>query len=217
MRHQVGIVGIVALCASACTPGGQTGEEPSICQIDSINEVEFTEQTELGFSAQELVSEAGDPHPLSIVYASGDEAEGSLGATYAGGTARVLHQSWGSGSGGLESSLDTCQNVLEVAIQLNFTTSDGKFLETVPATLVAADLNSIDTSVELNINQLQGSYTITELDPSDYDSIAMFLESNISNRQGELWLQAAKDGDGSGDDGVVSVERFDIASWSTAP
>ncbi|MSQ03106.1 MAG: hypothetical protein EXR71_14660 [Myxococcales bacterium] len=68
---------------------------------------------------------------------------------------------------------------------------------------------------ELDLDALSGTYTVTEVDPADFDAVRALVSLEIGplGAAGEISGQAEDSGDPADPDSTASATAFDIASF----
>ena len=96
-----------------------------------------------------------------------------------------------------------CPDYLELPVSISFSTDDGAFDETVTGSIMAMDLSSLWATAELDWTALSGSYTFTEIDPTEWDSVSLSISAGWAggDSSGQVDMSASRTvsgGSGSG-------------------
>lgn len=209
-------------CVDDAGSGPQSGQiggvygEGGICD-DQKEPVGVTDVTPLGFSASDVISSISGERTAPLTWAKG----GSTTATVLVGTptaARFVESTRkeGSPSGGPEPGFAVeCSDRLEIDVPLSFSTADGAFAETLEVTLRAERVDAASFYHELDLSALEGSYQVTEVDPSAYKQVRVYLSGTIDSSAvtGEISGTAESYPSGSGPDATVSASLFEVAAF----
>lgn len=199
----------------ACDAGGQSGEENVAwgCEVVSETPIAADEVTPDGLTAQDaaaLVTPFSGPltwveHPATTL---------DLTPTVDVGSARFVDYELPEVGEGPEPALE-CVDTIEMDADLAFVTADGLLDELWSIVLVARDASTTDADAEIDPAALAGTYTVTEVDPADYDVVRMFVNPVWTSTavSGRLTGQAETTGDASDPDSTASATFFDIAIW----
>jgi hypothetical protein len=186
---------------------------PNCPQPSAPRSLAWSERSPLGFSADEVLA------------ALGAQFEGRL--TYADGTTTALTVGLERGSGDVEYRESPFQDAgLEpmgepicfygvlLPATLSLTTNDGAFAETWPALIVADSATAAFGGVSpVILDTLMGSYTVSELDPAQYDDVWVQLSITFKANlwSGHLSMFATKAL--YGPDGPSRVDGSDIGTF----
>lgn len=189
------------------------------------------EETRTPLAADEATPEG--TLPSALIAAVGGERATTLAYDATGATtALTLAVTWTDGAivwvdgtaawvgdepedSGAPDDAPDCEDRLEVAVTLAFTTADGAFAEALDAVLVgtAAEVGRIDLRVPWE--DLAGAYVPTELDPAEWDevSLAWAVNQSADATGGEIALSANRTGEL--EDGTAYDEGYeeDMARW----
>jgi hypothetical protein len=217
-------------CGSAPSPGddpigadvqgGQTGEESVACRAVAREELTPGESSPLGFSAEQLLADTGGEHQLPLRWADGTASALVLGLQLAGAAVEFVQREYREDASGRESALGVpeiaieCNDVLEVPLVLRFVSADAALDERWSVALRAESLASAGVFLELDLDALGGSYRVTEIDPSAFDDVRVFLSLDWRDGMwtGSLSGQAATTA-GTGNEASVSAQFFGIATF----
>jgi hypothetical protein len=207
-----GIIGSMTGCGEPQS-GGQIGGETTGCVVVAASELDRTDPSPLGFSAADVLALVGGAQSVSLAWEKGGTADLTTSLEYSGGAVRYLDREWKDDGSGAEIGSDDCGDAVEIASTLGFTTSDGAFAESWPvhALGLAPDMASIATPID--VNALRGSYEITEIDPSSFDEVMVYLDLELTTAaaRGEMTGQAARCE--ASLDGSCMAEGFGIATF----
>lgn len=192
------------------TPGGQFGEEEtSGCEVVDEVVLSVDEVSDLGFSPQDVLDLAEGAHSAALSWADGGSATLSLTVTD-GGTYTYRSYQYVS-TDGMEMAMD-CPADLVIDVTLAVSTDDGVLAESFDGTLVAVDGLLVSSWVDLE--GLSGTFDPEDYATETYDEVwadlsVSYEEAGVS---GEIWGYG-ESSSGSGPDDVVSMTRFEIASF----
>jgi hypothetical protein len=195
--------------------GGQTGEEGSGCKAERTTRLAWSERSALGFSADELLGALGDEQDTRLTYEDGTSTTLSLALARGDeGAVEYQERAFVSDGSGAEIAPEQCPDVVSVPVALTFSTGDQAFAEDWSLTLLAESTTSASARVEIDLEALRGNFTVTQVDPAEFDEVLAYLALTLSNdgwsgRVDGVGVQS----DGSGPDDTVSATPFDIASF----
>lgn len=197
-------------------PGGQTGEETLGCRAVESDMLAWSEQSALGFSADTLLNALGSESDARLTWSRGGSTSLTLGIERASGSVEFQSREFVSGSGA-EPAAETavvCEDVVAIPVTLSFGTSDGTFAESWPLTLLAESATRVSASVRVDPSDLRGTFSVTEVDPSQYDEVLLFVDLTFDDDAwtGSISGQANTAGTSDPDD-VASSHPFAIASF----
>jgi hypothetical protein len=195
--------------------GGQTGEEGSGCKAERTTRLAWSERSALGFSADDLLGALGDERDTRLTYEDGSST--TLSMTLArddGGAVQYQDRAFVSDGSGAEIAPEQCPDVVSVPVALTFSTGDQAFAEEWSLALLAESTTSASAQVEIDLETLRGNFTVTQVDPAQFDDVIAYLaitlaEDAWSGRLDGAGVQTS----GSGPDSAVSATAFDIASF----
>ncbi|XYI02744.1 hypothetical protein ACMHYB_24535 [Sorangium sp. So ce1128] len=176
----------------------------------------------LGFSARDVLSALSGERSAPLTWAKG----GSTTATLSLGelvSARFVRSQVaegggpeGSGPGATEPAIAVdCADHLQIDVPLAFSTEDGAFDESFAVTLRAAQVDAAGFLHKIDLEALQGSYEVTEVDPADFKEVIVYLSGTLSSSavHGTISGSAESHPVGSGPDGSVSAQPFNVAEF----
>jgi hypothetical protein len=208
------VLGLAACQLGPAGDGGQQGEETSGCGVVASDVLEPGEDSVLGFGGDAISALAAGSHSGTLTWASGSTTGvtvdvGDLGEI------RFEDMAWIDDNGSGIEPADDCPDQVAVDATIGLTTEDGAFAESFALPLTASTADEAGFWTELTLDALGGSYTVTEVDPADYDGVAAFVGGTFdeSGSHGTIDGQATLDGDASDPEGVASAENFAIATW----
>lgn len=198
--------------------GGQTGEENGGCQPVEREQLAWSERSTLGFSADELLTALGGEEAARLAWSGG------------GGTALALRierdtssnvelqtRDVVSNGSGAEPAIElaiTCNDVVAIPVTLSFATADGAFAERWPVTLLAESRDRVTAAVEVDVADLEGTFTVTEVDPSHFDRVHVIAELTYADAEWTGTLAGRGVSATSSDpDGATSADVFAIATF----
>ncbi|WP_437971279.1 hypothetical protein WMF04_19150 [Sorangium sp. So ce260] len=171
----------------------------------------------LGFSAREALSAVSGERSAPLTWAKG----GSTTVTVSVGelaAARFVRSTVASGGpGGAEPALAAgdCADHLQIDVPLAFSTEDGAFDESFAVTLRIRQVGDVSFYHRIDLSALQGSYEVTEVDPAEFREVTVSLSGTLSSSavSGEISGMAENHPIGSGPEGSVSAQPFDVAEF----
>lgn len=199
--------------AGPAAPGGQTGEETVGCVPVERDALAWNERSPLGFSADELLESLGNERDARLTWSDGASTSLELGLERGGGSVEFQRRDEVGDGSGAEIAVE-CNDVLSIPVVLSFSTGDGAFAEAWPLTLLAETSSRVSASTRIDLDALEGSFTVTELDPSEFDDVVASLSLTLGGGPwtGSLSGQALTAGT-SDPDSTASATHFDIATF----
>lgn len=204
---------VVAGCESPQS-GGQIGGETNPCVPVVTTPLGPDEVSPFGFTPNQLVVNVSGTRTASFAWAKGGSTELTVGVTAAIESAAFVDYEYESNDG-TEPEI-ACMDAVEIAAAVTFTTADGAFAETLSLTLSATDADRGVIAEELQLEALTGTYEVTEVDPAEYESLAVFLGAEITATaiSGEVTGQAVAACTGDDPDDSCSAEMFEVGTFS---
>ncbi|AUX41652.1 hypothetical protein SOCE26_030740 [Sorangium cellulosum] len=207
-------------CGEGASAGGQIGGVTENAGDGCDHEKEdigLDEASPLGFSANDALATVAGERSAELVWAKG----GTTTATFSVGAptaARFVRSTEGTGSGlGLAelAPAEGCADHLEIDVPLGFLTGDGAFAELLPATLRASQAGAATFHHDLDLDALEGTYEVTEVDPSEFRKVYVYLSGTLSADAviGGVSGIAESHPSGSGPEASVSALPFNIAEF----
>lgn len=196
-------------------PGGQTGEETLGCQPVERDMLAWSERSALGFSADELLNALGSEVDARLAWSTSGSTPLTLGIERASGSVEFQTREFVSDGSGAEIGVPECNDAVAVPVTVSFTTADGAFAERWPVTLVAESITRVGVYRQVDVNDLEGSFTVTQVDPTRFDRVLAIFDLAFSAGvwAGRLYGQGIVEGPASNPDGTASADDFDIASF----
>jgi hypothetical protein len=192
---------------------GGTGEASSSCEAVATTPLGPEDESPLGFTPADFQDFTLGDHASRLTWASGDEVHLTLSVTSAGDASFVDYEVATTGTGPVAEI--GCADDVELPVTVDFATDDGSFDE--QWDVVVTSLTGQDAAFyhELDLATLGGTYTVTEVDPTLYDAVRVFVDGRFdaTGPSGTVSGQAEDDGDPSDPSGVASATRFDVAAW----
>jgi hypothetical protein len=220
-----------ALCCAGCGSadaskselppgGGQTGEESFGCLAVERDAVALTEATRLGFSAEQVLAALGSERRLTLRRANGTTTSLVVSLAYEGGNIEVQDREYRSDDSAAEIALASlelaidCDDILQLEVELRFSTEDGAFDEVWPVALQANSGGSARVYYGLDLAALNGTYQVTEVDPDNFGRITAALSLNLVGMSWSGSLDGqAESAAGASDDSSASAQSFSIATF----
>lgn len=192
---------------------GQSGEEMMSCTAASTQDYALADTTPLGFTGQQLADLVVGSHAATLTWAKGGDTALTVDVTSAATVVTWRDMEWQDDGSGAEiatmESMD-CADDLVLAATVGFTTADGAFAESWDLDLAAQTADTAAAYSELDLDNLTGTYTVTEVDPADYDAVRAFLDLSFdaAGVSGAIQGQAEK-----ADAETASATNVDIATF----
>ncbi|AGP36644.1 hypothetical protein SCE1572_20380 [Sorangium cellulosum So0157-2] len=122
-----------------------------------------------------------------------------------------------SGPGGAESTAIAadCADHLQLDVPLAFSTEDGAFDESFAVTLRVPQVGAGRFFHRIDLDALQGSYEVTEVDPTEFREIFVYLSGELTGSavSGTISGIAESHPIGTGPDSSVSGQPFSVADF----
>ncbi|XXX81605.1 hypothetical protein WMF30_22880 [Sorangium sp. So ce134] len=170
----------------------------------------------LGFSAREALSALSGERSAPLAWAKG----GSTTATVAAGelvAARFVRSTVASGGpGGAEPAIAVdCSDHLQIDVPLAFSTEDGAFDESFAVTLRVPRVDAGSFFHRIDLDALQGSYEVTEVDPAEFREVVVYLSGELTGSavSGTIGGIAESHPTGTGPEASVSARPFNVADF----
>jgi hypothetical protein len=195
-------------------PGGQTGEETVGCLPVERDMLAWSERSTLGFSADELLNALGSEREGRLRWANGTSVPLTLTLARASGSVEYQQREWTTDGSGRElANAGMCNDVVALPVTLGFTTSDGTFAEGWQLTLLAESTARGSAFLRVDLDEVEGSFMVTQVDPDDFDDVlaSLTLTFDEDGWSGTLSGQGVNTGSMTG--GASSATEFAIASF----
>ncbi|KYG04742.1 hypothetical protein BE21_44990 [Sorangium cellulosum] len=199
-------------------PGGQIGGvhvEEGGCDEERVD-IGADDVSPLGFSARDALSALSGERSAPLAWSKG----GSATATVAAGelvAARFVRSTVAdSGPGGAEPALAAdCADHLQLDVPLAFSTEDGAFDESFAVTLRVPEVGAGRFFHRIDLDALQGSYEVTEVDPTEFREVFVYLSGELTGSavSGTISGMAEDHPVGTGPEGSVSALPFSVADF----
>ncbi|MCP4445118.1 MAG: hypothetical protein GY811_07215 [Myxococcales bacterium] len=203
----------------ACAPndGGQVGEETVVCQAVESAELDPSEESPLGFAAEQVLTRVIGQHLVPLRWSNGESTELTAEFTLVG-SLKFHDREWIDTSTGdaaeptLEIERGDCLDIIEVEMQMNAATDDGRLAESWSVLVQTTSADS--TSISHAIDGLDGTLDIASFAPeAPYDALTAYLEARFESDG----LVGSVSGQSESSDGeVASATSFDIASFGSS-
>ncbi len=192
--------------------GAPTGAPDMIECSDTTTTLASGELSPLGFSADEVLARIAGPVDAAGTWTDTSTAVTvTLAAAAAGDAVFHLREPVGDTGASEDTGFatgapdDACQDWLEIPLTLTLVTDDGAFDEVVSASVLAMDTASLWASAELDWTALGGSYTFTEIDPSEWDEVGLSVSAGWAEGvpTGQVDMSASREVSASLSEGMV--------------
>ncbi|WP_437615701.1 hypothetical protein WMF20_19265 [Sorangium sp. So ce834] len=213
----VGLFGCID-SAGGAPQGGQIGGVQNAedgCDEEK-EDIGADDVSPLGFSAREALSALSGERSAPLAWAKG----GSTTATVAAGelvAARFVRSTVAASEpGGAEPALAVdCADHLQLDVALAFSTEDGAFDESFAVTLRVPQVGAGRFFHRIDLDALQGSYEVTEVDPTEFREVVVYLSGELTGSavSGTIHGIAESHPIGTGPDAVVSAQPFSVADF----
>jgi hypothetical protein len=183
----VALLAALALVGCSSTPndeagalGGQTGGESLGCLPVTTKALDRDEVSPLGFSAAEVLTALAEPQRGTLLWANRPQGEWTVTLS-ARGNARYEDREYRNDGSGREIATLGCADVVVIPVQLGFSTGAGEFEETWEAELALTAPGFGSLFFEVPLDNLSGSFVLTEVRPEDFDFVQVFLQLDLQN------------------------------------
>ena len=199
---------------SACAPsgGGQVGEENFVCLSVEDTVLDPSQESPLGFAAEQILVAISGTHQLSLTWADGAASSLTLELSSAGAIT-FQDREWVESETGTEApqelGLGQCEDVIEIEMLLGLQTDDGGLNESWPVRVLATSANNATTTYAFDAvtGSLDiGSYALEQ----DVDAVSAYVDVEFVSGvpSGSISGQSeSSDGD------TVSSMGFEIATF----
>lgn len=163
-------------------PGGQTGEEGIGCQPVERDMLAWSERSALGFSADELLNSLGSESTDRLTWSSGSGTPLTLGIERSmSGSVEFQTRDYVSDGSGAELAEAVCNDVVAIPVTLSFATADGALAERWPLTLLAESRTRVSAYTQVDVDDLEGTFSVTQVDPSRFDRVLAGVELTFAD------------------------------------
>jgi hypothetical protein len=196
--------------------GGQTGEEGVGCQPVQRDPIAWSERSPLGFSADDILAAIGSTRETRLEWEDGTSTALTVGIERASsGQVEFQEREWvaSTNGSGIEPAVGVpeCNDVVAIPVTLTFTTNDGAFADEWDLTLLAETTSGVTAFLRFDPSELEGSYTVSEVDPAAFDDIQAFIELDLSE---DGWTGTVSgEASQTNANGTASARMFEIASF----
>jgi hypothetical protein len=192
---------------------GATGAASVACEAVATTPLGPDDESPLGFTPADFQDFTLGDHALRLTWAAGGDVHLTLSVAAAGDASFVDYEVATTGTGPVAAI--GCADDVELPATVDFATDDGSFDERWD--VVVTSLTGADAAFyhQLDLASLGGTYTVTEVDPTLYDAVRVFVDGRFDANGpfGTVSGQAEDDGDPSDPSGVASATLFDVAAW----
>jgi hypothetical protein len=185
---------------------------------DSPAVVTLEEITELGFTGADMLALAQGEHLETLSWAAdGSTSPVLVTVTYSEGEVRFVDSEAVYPDTGMTIGIGIeCSDRVELDATIAISTEDGALAESYELTLASGDGTSVSARSSFDHEAMQGSYTFSLMDPSEYDSVTHSLSFlfDEAGSSGEFSAQAEGcDDDCDGDECTCWASMDTIATW----
>jgi hypothetical protein len=202
-----------------CFDGDKNALEDGPYCEDTPTVVALEELTELGLSGADLLLLAEGEHAEVLTWAeTGTTTPVAVTVAFTEGEVRFVDSEavYPEGDEPTTAIGVECEDYVEVDVSLAITTEDGALDEAYELALRSYDGATVSASVSFDHAEMIGSYELTLMDPSEYDSVEHGLDVAFdeAGSSGELIVMAEGcDDDCSGDECACWASMDTVASW----
>lgn len=208
---------ILALAGLAALAGCLTSH-PAACTLEE-QVLSAGEQSPLGYSMEELAALVDGPQQRTFTYTGdGTETWATVELVGLDGDATFRDE---EPNGDVPASW--CMDSLIIDARATFSTEDGAFDEPLVGDVRSVEDDpvtqlefSMGDPIEIEHDQLVGSYQVPGLDPSTCDTLAYtwHIVFTAGSSEGILWFSCRRTVEGSDDDDTQTTEiREEIGTW----
>lgn len=181
----------------SATAGGQTGEEALGCRVVVATPLAAEKPSILGFSAEDALATMRGPRTVPFHRPTGTDTRLTITVMGDGSGSRFEDREWrgDDATAELATALHAdCVDIVSIPARVIFETEDRAFAETWDVALSATQASLTSTTVDVDLSRLVGSYTVTEIDPRQYQEIRGYLnlEHDAGMPHGSLEGQATQ-------------------------
>lgn len=220
----IGMGSLVAL--AACSSSSKTEENGNealwpVC-VETRQSMGLDDETPFGVTAREAFESAKGEHVATLRWHDGRETELRLTITSEPSLLELVDRepNRGQGEGPALAMAHECDDFIEAKVSATFQTEDGGFDESWDDLRVEwfqiMGYSRFRARRSIDLDHLGGSYTPTELSPSEYDSIPQASISFSIDEEGRLsgsFGYTAEKRHGGGNEGSVSARPVTAANW----
>lgn len=225
LRHRL-LIGISLFGLAACSSSSKTDEQGNEALwpqcVESRQSIGLDDETPFGVTAREAFESAKGEHLAELRWYAGGVTELRFAITSEISEVQIVDRepNQGTGEGAVLALAPDCSDFLEAKVGATFKTEDGAFDESFDDLRIEAvpimDTFGIRAHRSLDLDHLGGSYTPTELSPSEYDRILQASISLSIDEEGRLegsFSYTAEKTHGEGNEGTVSARPVTAATW----
>jgi hypothetical protein len=178
------------------------------CAVESTSQVPVSDRS-LGFSGEDVLDFSEGVHDNFMDTGFGTPVGLIIDVIYNGDDLSLV-----------ETDL-SCNDYLQIPVTIALSMANGLFNETWDVTLRASDDESASFGLRLELDEINGSYTQTDLDAADWNEIYIQVSGGFSTQgcsegrcpSGVIELIAKGDDITSGDAVSNNQQRITLGSW----
>lgn len=199
---------------SACAPsgGGQVGEENFACLSVEDTVLDPSQESPLGFAAEQILSAISGTHQLPLTWADGGATSLTLELSSAGAIT-FQDREWVDSETGTEApqeiGLEDCEDVVEIEMLLGLQTDDGGLNESWSVRVLATSANNATTTYAFDA--VTGSLDIASYAlEQDVDAVSAYVDVEFVSGVPSGSISGQSE---SSDGATVSSTGFEIATF----
>jgi hypothetical protein len=205
-RMRIAVV-IIAVTTAACGRDGRPS--PSVdCTEKGRRAVAESDEIPGDLTFAQYTQAVLRTYTATLLWARADETALEIRVSRGPGEAVYVDR---EGFVTIDDSEADCEDFVDVPVELQVTTADGALAETWSGVLKYKQISGTHFEREMAPDAFNGTYTLTELDPTHYDSVLVHFDMRIfdNTHLGAMWATGQKRLPDSG----VFVNRERIATW----
>jgi len=211
------LAGFAGACVDAAdSDTNPVGFEPidtsdGSCELLEERALQLNEEAPIGISGDDILLRAEGFHLSTLHYPDETSLPIEVTVTYSAGAVTFFDREV-EGSPDAE-TVAACIDTVEVAVIMDISSEDGIFDETgLPVHIVGIIENESSWSTTLNLEDLGGTYEVTEVDPTAFTDIEIAIEGTFVTQGSGGVIEGLGWADGRRTTGAEPVS-FAIAEW----